>query len=56
LDCSKIGLPAAAGVGSLSWVWMGELIPSEYKVFAGIATSIGKDTVIAIKNRNKSLL
>jgi len=30
------------GVGSLMWVWAGELIPPEYKVFAGIAASIGK--------------
>jgi len=24
------------------WVWAGELIPPEYKVFAGLTTAIGK--------------
>ena len=29
-----------SGSGPLQWVWLGELIPPEYKVFAGISTSI----------------
>ena len=37
--------PLSLGSGPLQWVWMGELIPPEYKVFAGISTSIGEYTL-----------
>ena len=34
-----------AGVGPLQWVFVGELLPPEYKVLAGLATGL---TVIAV--------
>ncbi|XP_023336801.1 facilitated trehalose transporter Tret1 isoform X2 [Eurytemora carolleeae] len=37
-----------AGSGPLQWVWMGELIPPEYKVFAGISTSIATAAVFMV--------
>jgi hypothetical protein len=30
------------GVGPLQWVWLGELVPPEYKIFSGLINSIGK--------------
>ena len=30
------------GVGPLQWVWIGELVPPEYKIFSGLIISICK--------------